>query len=198
MRVKLGATSVVLLLLALSLAAPADARTLEGTGEFEFYAGAYLPGPAVLTNEPVIGFRGGLNIRAEWNVQVDFNYVRSESQIEVDATTKVDLDWKVSSIDLLVAYQLTPHRRWVTMLYAGPGWAFVDAQVEAAPGTTEEPLPDRLKEDTFFVAFGAGGKYFIDRKWYVRPDLRFRWIEQRDADAIDTDITFALGYNLSE
>lgn len=174
--------------------APATARTLEGSAEFEGYAGVYLPGPSVLTTEPVIGFRGGVNVKPKFNLQIDFSYVRSKTTVEPIPGVSADLDFKMSSIAIPFAFQPMPYSRWVPMLYAGPGWAWIDAKV-TTDAQFDEPIPDRLKEDSFFIVFGGGVRYFANRNWYVRPDVRFRWFQRRDTDQIDSEIVFAVGYN---
>jgi hypothetical protein len=194
-----AALLLILLTPSLCLLVPslAGAQIIEGTAEIEFYGGAYVFSPDALPTEPVIGFRGGLNLSEFVNAQVDFCYLRAKTTVAGEGDVSAELDHKVSLVGLTIAAHPRLHRRWVGAVFGGPGWAFVDSKVTVEGDVPEDAfVPDRLKEDSFFLDFGVAARGYMSRSWYLRPDARMRWIQRRDADSIDFMVSFAVGFVL--
>jgi hypothetical protein len=174
-------------------AGPAAGRIIEGTTEAEFYGGAYLPGPGELDTAFALGLHGGRNFSESYKLQIGFGYARSDGARVGDMGGKADLELTLTFIDATFVYHVMPRRRWVTLLYGGPSWAFADLVADIDP--VDEPLfVEGLRKDSFSFHFGAGGKYDINRTWSLIPALRWRWFEKRDTGDLDYEITLGVGY----
>lgn len=154
------------------------------TWEVEVYLGYYDPSPDVLDSDVVWGLRVGYNFSERLNLFGDLG--RFDGSGKVD---DVDLTYDARGFDLNAAWQLTPEKKWVTLLYGGLGWAFVDFEADT------EPLPVKLGDDSFTFNFGAAGKLQLKERIYLRFDARARWYKDRDGDEIDTLGTVAIGWS---
>jgi opacity protein-like surface antigen len=185
----------VAILMAALAASPAQAVITAETIEFEAYLGAYLPGPDdVLDTAATFGVRVGYNITQRFNVTGELGFVSTDGdKSRRGRTADVDVDWVVS--DFSFVWNIRPNKKFVTTLYAGPGYAFASADIDTPSGSGNrfDKLQD-LDDDSFTFHFGFGFKWDMTDNFYLRLASRFRWFENRDEDEIDQEITFGVGW----
>ena len=93
-------------------------------------------------------------------------------------------------------YHIRPDSRFVTTVYAGPGFAFITLDgVVAGPGGPVVAFTG-LEDHSFTFHFGAGFKYDLKDNVYLRLASRLRYFEQREEDDLDQEVTIGVGWKL--
>ena len=168
-------TMILALLVAgglLLLALPAGAQVQAGSGEFEVYGGWYIP--ASVDNDVTLGLRFGRNWTKSFNLQTTIGYLDTTEEI-----AGVEYDIQVTFLDLSAGWNANPDGKAVFVLFGGAGWAWVD---------TNDPYND----NSVTLNGGVALKYLATKKFYVRPDVRMRWIEQ--SGDVDWEASIGLGW----
>jgi hypothetical protein len=182
--------------LALTLgAAPASADVDGGTGDFEVYAGWLWPDEpsGVDLDDATYGIRLGYNVTEHFGILGSLGYWDAS-----DAVTGGIVNENAWFFDVSFEWIVNPDSNTVFVLYGGPGLVSYDASFD----TKTVGLSDWAwnSDDLTFHA-GVTGRLGNGGRWYVRPDLRVRWIDNdnplRSGSAqYDYEATVALGWYL--
>ena len=163
------------LLLTLVALLPAAAWAQNRTGRFEVYGGIYVPDD--VANKPTYGLRGGAKLTDLLGIEGSLGRIGFH-----EGSYKFD----VTLADISLKAYLASGDRADFFLFAGPGWAYVQAK---SSGNTLGRV------DTFTAHAGAGVDLHISDRLYVRPDLRGRWFQKNHSNKLDWEGTLALGFN---
>ena len=159
----------------LLLALPAGAQIQAGSAEFEVYGGWYIP--ASVDNDVTLGLRFGGNWTKSFNLQATIGYLDTTEEV-----AGVDVDFQMTFVDLSAGWNANPDSKAVCVLFAGPGWAWIDADSNSIAGN----------DNSFTMNVGVALKYQATDKLYVRPDIRGRWIDQ--SGDFDWEASIGLGW----
>lgn len=164
-RKHLGATVLSLGLLSLSSFA-GSAAAQQGRASLELVVGAFFATGAA---EADVGVRGGVELGGRWSVEGGL------SLVDVGA---VEL-WR---LDLSARYDVVRRNRYQLFVLAGPGVA----RTELGRG-----VRGRGGED-LTLHFGAGYRIGLGERFYLRPELRLRWIDSF-GDSFQSEAWLAVG-----
>lgn len=151
---------------------PAPAAAQAGTGAFELYAGYYFPSGNAVDDDLTYGIRGTYR----WT-----DAVASELSVGRFDQSVSGNDFTLTLVDLSTAWTLNPGSKAEFALFAGPGWAFVDAT--------------GVSNDSFTLHVGADLQIALSDRVYLRPDVRARWFEVGDND-LDYEASIGLGIRI--
>ncbi len=195
MKASLVLQVVVVTVITLAIVAPPiHAEILPRTTEIEVYGGVYVPYTDVIDNKPTLGLRVGHNLSKRFNITGTFGFISSDNQFEITPSTVADIEYDIVFGDLSFMYQIRPDSRFVTTVYAGPGFAFITLEgVVTGPGGPAVAFTG-LEDDTFTFHIGAGFKYDLKDNMYLRFASRLRYFEQREEDDLDQEITIGIGW----
>ena len=154
---------------------PAAAMAQPGNGRFEIYGGIYRP--EGLDDELTYGLRAGYKLSDHFGIDgTAGTFTVKEDPVEVD----------VILVDLSLKAYLSSGDKAQFFLFAGPGWAFLDASAFGI---------DVLSEDSLTAHAGVGLDLWLSDRLYLRPDVRGRWFEQADSNDLDWEASLALGFS---
>jgi len=196
-----GVLALSLILFPAAFGTSVNAGVDGGTYELEFFAGAYMPGPEQIKDEPILGVRFGRNFSERLNVQLGFAFL--DSTIETDIETEpakadpvgtVRSTYDASIIDLNFAYQLTPESRFVPMLFAGVGWSSIRTNLEIPLEDDSAIYLTSLSNNSFVGNVGVSGKIYVSTNWYLRVSVLTRWFAERESDAWDLEADIGAGF----
>ncbi len=190
---KIGVFGVVLLGGALATA-PGYAKVEARTHEFEVYYGLYNPKPDAIEDTGTGGVRYGYNITQAFNIGGELGFISSNEDFK-ESGVEVEVDTTVTFLDLSFTWNIRPDGRWVTTLYAGPGYAWLSTDVDISSSSFS------LEDDTFTadsLTFhgGFGGKIDLGSgdRVYLRFAGRLRYFDEREDDETDFESTIGLGW----
>lgn len=183
--------------LALGLGAtPAVADVDGGTGDFEVYAGWLWPDEpsGVDLDDATYGIRLGYNVTEHFGILGSLGYWDSS-----DAVTGGVVDERAWFFDVSFEWIVNPDSNSVFVVYGGPGFASWDASFDAKAVGFADASWDG---DDLTAHVGFTGRLGNGGRWYVRPDVRVRWLDTGNDVFDDTDdqfmweATVALGWYL--
>lgn len=181
------------MLLVAGFGSPANAEVHEDSMNVEIFAGELNPGPDRLDSETNLGLRYGWDISRRLGFGFEFwRYETDDSFTSGMTTASFDLD--LDGIEATVYGFFMPEGRVTLFLFGGIGGVFADLDADVSNPIFSASL--RHVQDDSFTAHGGGGlRIQLGEHVYLRPDVRFRWIEKRDDDEIDTAVTLGIGFN---
>jgi hypothetical protein len=175
--------------------APAGAAARPGSWEKELYFGVYVPEPRQLDSVGIVGMRAQWVVTRAFSLSGDLGFInRTEVAFDIappDTTGLLEYD----ALLLDAALRWSPIRleRWVFSTFAGPGWTFVSARVRASVGGRPDEVVDGLENDSFTASGGVSAKWYFGQGFYLLGSGRLRWLEARQGEDVDQELTLALG-----
>lgn len=167
---------ILVLLAGCWLSQPASAQ--QGV-TLEFLAGQYFPSDDAIGDDVVYGVRGGYRFSEHLGLDASLSLFRPS---EIDSGFgKIDLNMAFTDVSL--KWYPKPGHRAEVFFYGGPGWAFFDLQ---------EPFP--ASADSFTLHSGVGVDVKVNDRFYIRPDIRGRWIE--DSSDVDFEVSVGFGFRV--
>lgn len=173
-----GAIAAVLILAAGVTPTPVRAAVEKGTDDVELTLGWYMPGPE-FDRGGSIGARFNHNVNRRFGIAFEVDYWKGDARND-------DASLRQVFLDLVADFNLLPASRTSLSVFGGLGFAFVKLDGGSAVGG--------FNSDTFTLNLGIAAKLEITPKFYIRPGVRTRWLEQREADEYDNEAFLGLGY----
>lgn len=197
---RLGSIMTAGLLVALLAAtgSPARAEVLEETALIEVFAGSYDPDPEGADDDTSFGVRLGFNTNPHFSFIAELSTLSSDGDFSDPGPPAVagDFDYDLVSLDFSFYWNIDPEGRWVTSLYGGVGFSFVELDAEAVIEDAIRVRINGLEDDSVTFHAGASEQLWLTERFYVRANYRLRFIEDRDDDETDTEVTVAAGWRL--
>jgi|CXWL01.1.fsa_nt_gi hypothetical protein len=153
--------------LILAAASPASAAT------FELFGGYYFPEESLIDDGPAYGLRGSVDMADQLALEL------SASRFEADDILGF-VDLELISIDVSAVFDAGADDG--LLFFAGPGWAFVDANAFGFSASS----------DSLTAHAGLAFRQPLGATAYLRPDARARWFE--DGGDIDVEVSIAVGW----
>lgn len=174
---------------------PAAAATQPGSWEKELYFGVHVPEPRQLDAVGIVGMRAHWAVTGAFALSSDIGFInRTEVQFDIappDTTGLVEYDALL--LDATLRWSPVRLERWVFSAFAGPGWTFVDARARLSVGGRPDQVVDGLESDSFAASGGVSVKWYFGQGFYLQGAGRFRWMEAREGEDVDEELTLALG-----
>lgn len=184
-------------------AAPATAQVEGASREVHVYAGQLfgddLTDTAIsgqtpkLDDDVTYGVRAGYNFDQSWGIETSLGF--NPNSVTNLAGRDVDID--LSMIDVNAVYHFRPFSRFVPYLTAGAGYASAD--LDAPIQGTVNGQPVSIDDDSgFTLNAGFGAKYFVNERFMIRFDARYRYMDavlDKFADSPNTvEATLGIGW----
>jgi hypothetical protein len=174
---------------------PAAAADRPGSWEKELYFGVHVPEPRQLDAVGIVGMRAHWAATRAFAVSGDIGFInRTEVRFDIappDTTGLVEYDALL--LDASLRWSPIRLERWVFSVFAGPGWTFVDARARLSIGGRPDQVVDGLENDSFAASGGASVKWYFGQGFYLLAAGRLRWMEAREGEDVDDELTLALG-----
>ncbi len=183
----------ILVLLVASFGSGAHAEVHEGSMNVEIFAGEYDPEPDLLDSETNFGIRYGWDYTRRVGFQFEFWRYDTDGDF-TSGMTSGSFDLDLDGIEISLYGFLRPESRVSILLYGGIGGVFASLDASIS-GPLLSGVFNNLQDDSFTAHAGGGLRIQLGEHVYLRPDGRFRWIEKRAGDDIDTTLSLALGFN---
>ena len=163
-------------------AAPAMAQVEGGSQELDVYAGeifgddvtdtAISGSTPKLDDDITYGVRYGYNFNQAWGLEVSMGF----NPTSVTGLAGNDIDIDLSMVDINAVWHFSPYGRFVPYLTAGAGYAVADLDVPI--GGTVNGQPVSIDDDSgFTLNAGFGAKYFVNDRFLIRFDARYRYLD---------------------
>ena len=147
-----------------------------GMASVEFYFGYYVPEDfSDELMDQTFGIRGGTDFRDRW---------AWEGSLGRFETTVGAVDLEALLLDLSLLYQINPPDRVAFQVFGGIGYMGATAEIG---GVSE-------KDSSFTVNAGFTLKAYATERFYIRPDVRGRWVEACDESCFEWEFTLAVGF----
>lgn len=184
-------------------AAPVIAQGEAGSREVHAYAGQLfgddLTDTAIsgrtpkLDDDVTYGVRAGYNFNQTWGIETSLGF--NSNSVMGLAGNDADID--LSTIDVNAVWNFRPSSRLVPYLTAGAGYASAD--LDAPIQGTVSGQPVSIDDDSgFTLNAGFGAKYFVNDRFMIRFDARYRYLDavlDKFADSPNTiEATLGLGW----
>ena len=184
-------------------AVPVMAQDEAGSREVHVYAGQLfgddITDTAVsgrtpkLDDDVTYGVRAGYNFNQTWGIETSLGF--NPNSVTNLAGRDVDID--ISLIDVNAVYLFRPFSRFVPYLTAGAGYASAD--LDAPIQGTVNGQPVSIDDDSgFTLNAGFGAKYFVNDRFMIRLDARYRYMDavlDKFADSPNTvEATLGVGW----
>jgi outer membrane beta-barrel protein len=184
-------------------AAPAFAQIEEGRHEVHLYGGQSfgddLTDRAVSGRVPKLdddftyGFRYGYTVTRNFGLELSVGETAASATHL--ATRDTDLD--LTTLDLDAVWNFNPGSRLVPYALAGVGYASADLDRPIVGTVNGQPVA--IEDDNgFTLNAGAGLKYFVNDRFLVRLEARYRYLDQvvdRFDDSLNTfETTLGVGW----
>ena len=154
-----------------SLLAPAaSAAIADNSGTIEVFAGWYMPEDNVAgqnLDDWTGGIRGGVNFTPHFLFQGGVQVFQTDY-----ATIPGDVNIDQWMADLSFGWMATPDKRATFLIYGGPGYVWTNFDF---------PTVKDMNDDNWSAHVGIGGILQAGKRFYIRPDVRFRWIDGNGA-----------------
>lgn len=198
--------------LAVCLVIPSPAATQTGPWSLEGVAGIYVTDINAVVEpdeDPAFGFRLVRDTGSRWSfegqvLRLAGDRERDSAVIQVTpprptAIEHASFDFEAIAVDLSARLRLLPEDSSVQLhALAGPGWAFVDAELRfrpAAGGPGFRFSRGTFMEDSLTAHAGLALSYDLDERWYLRLDARTRWWDERKGiEDFDREYTVGVGF----
>jgi outer membrane protein OmpA-like peptidoglycan-associated protein len=173
----------------------AAAETEVGGWAWGIYGGAYIPEPDQLDTGPTGGFRIGYRGSEHTALSGSLGYTKLDGSTGSGAT-KIKGDLEAILLDFDVWYIFRPEKTFSFTIGVGPGYVWNDGSIDNNLNlnidrnhTTDDSL-------TANAAFGPIIK--ISENWNLRLLTRFRYIDERQNNDVDKEITLGLMHPLGQ
>jgi len=184
-------------------AAPANAQVQEGTQQIDIYGGE-LFGDRI-TDREISGTKPELDDDVTYGVRYTYNITDAfglETAIGGTPTsvTKLaggDVDLDLTTIDLDAVWHFNRGNRVVTYVLAGVGYA--QANLDDPILGTVNGQAVRIDDDNgFTLNAGVGAKFFVNDRFLVRLEARYRYLDKvvdQVSDSLNTvETTLGVGW----
>jgi outer membrane beta-barrel protein len=164
-------------------AAPALAQVESRSQEMSVYAGELFGDD--LTDRQISGRTPQLDDDVTYGVRYGYNFTNSwgiEASLGQTASSVTDLvgrdiDLDLTTLDLDAVYHFNTASPLVPYLVAGVGYASSDLDVPIVGLVSGAPV--RIDDDNGFTAnAGAGLKYYVNDRFLVRLEARYRYLDK--------------------
>ena len=184
-------------------AAPAFAQAEEGRHEVHLYGGELFGDDLTdrsisgrvpkLDDDFTYGFRYGYTVTRNFGLELSVG--ETATSVTNLATRDTDLD--LTTLDLDAVWNFNPGSRLVPYALAGVGYASADLERPIVGTVNGQPVA--IKDDNgFTLNAGAGLKYFVNNRFLVRLEARYRYLDQvvdRFDDSLNTfETTLGVGW----
>lgn len=184
-------------------AAPAFAQVEEGRHEVHVYGGQLFGDDLTdrsvsgrvpkLDDDFTYGFRYGYTVTRNFGLELSVGETATSATNL--ATRDTDLD--LTTLDLDAVWNFNPGSRLVPYALAGVGYASADLERPIVGTVNGQPVA--IKDDNgFTLNAGAGLKYFVNDRFLVRLEARYRYLDQvvdRFDDSLNTfETTLGVGW----
>ena len=191
-RVLLG----VLLFSSMTLGSSARAAVERDVNVVEVFGGLYQPGPSILEDGSILGFRLGRAFGRQYGVYGELSFVRTDGEVDTGGIPGVvDVDYDLTFVEAIFAYYFNQHSLAAVSVFGGGGFSFASVDVSVSNMFVDETI-ENIEDNSLTVQAGADVTITLSERVYLRPGVRARWLEQRDNDAIDTEVFLGLGFTL--
>jgi outer membrane beta-barrel protein len=172
--VTLGATAL--------LNAPVNAQVEGGSNEVHVYGGELfgddLTDRAIsgqtpeLDDDVTYGIRYTYNLTDAWGLELSLGETPTSAINVAGGDTDLDL----STLDIDAVWNFSPGKRLVPYVVAGAGYA--RANLDDPILGTVNGQPVRIDDDSgFTLNAGVGAKYFVNDRFLVRLEARYRYLD---------------------
>jgi len=175
-------------------AATADDQPV-GSWAWGIYGGAYIPEPNQLDTGATGGFRIGYRAAEHAALSGSLGYTKLQGSTGSGAA-KIKGDLQAILLDFDAWYIFRPDSRFSFTVGAGPGYVWDDGSMENNAGNNLKAGHVTDDSITANVAFGPIIK--LGKSANLRLLTRFRYIDQRDNNDVDREITLGLMFPLGE
>ena len=184
-------------------AAPAFAQVEEGRHEVHVYGGQLFGDDLTvrsisgrvpkLDDDFTYGFRYGYTVTRNFGLELSVGETATSATNL--ATRDTDLD--LTTLDVDAVWNFNPGSRLVPYALAGVGYASADLERPIVGTVNGQPVA--IKDDNgFTLNAGAGLKYFVNDRFLVRLEARYRYLDQvvdRFDDSLNTfETTLGVGW----
>jgi len=190
---KLGRALLCVLVL-VTVPATFGAMPEKGDWSFGFYAGNYALGADdVFDDQGTFGLRAGRMMTNRWGIGASIGAVSPDEKPFSDPTLSGELDAKFLLVDVNVMVAFRAKKRVNMFLGGGLGGAIVstDGQVTGTGGTV---FFEDLTKDSLTAHVGTGMIIALSKKVFLRPMVKYRWFEAREAEEIDQEVSLGVGF----
>jgi hypothetical protein len=171
--------------MALALAVPASAGNWSVEGQFGYY-----DPDAVGENGEVYGFAVGYDVNPHFGMLLSAGFIDLEDDfLDIEES---DLQFGLGLVDLSFVWYPNGKNFY---LFAGPGYATIDVEVDI-PGSNN----DIKESDTLMtINGGLGYRWMVTDGFFIRPEVKARWFDGQDfsADRLDSyeglDVQYSVG-----
>jgi outer membrane beta-barrel protein len=164
-------------------AAPASAQTEDHTQEVHVYGGELFGD--TLTDTAISGRKPELDDDVTYGIRYAYNFTNAWG-LELSAgntastATKLagnDVDLNLSTVDVDAVWHFLPGSRFSPYLVGGAGYARADLDTPILGTVNGQAV--RVDDDGGFTAnAGIGAKYFVNNRFMVRLEARYRYVDK--------------------
>jgi outer membrane beta-barrel protein len=184
-------------------AAPASAQVQDRTQEVHVYGGELFGD--TLTDTAITGRKPELDDDVTYGIRYAYNFTDAWA-LELSAgntsstVTKLagnDIDVDLSTIDVDAVWHFLPGSRFSPYLVGGAGYARADLDNPIVGTANGQAV--RVDDDGGFTAnAGIGAKYFVNNRFMIRLEARYRYVDKvldRFDDSLSTvETTLGVGW----
>lgn len=200
-------SAAALVLGASLVATSARAEVTDGSGNIEVYAGWYFPddsGAGADYDDLTAGLRLGYVFTKHLGLQATLGWFEGDGTYTHPAYGKQTISPSIVPLDISLMGYINPDSRAVFTAYGGIGYAFQDADVDVNCNVLPDPVDDLCRadkgareshtDDSFTLHAGVGAKIDVTESFYLRPDARVRWFEDREDNEMDWEVSLGFGW----
>lgn len=164
------------------LNSPANAQVEGGSNELHVYGGELFGDD--LTDRAISGQTPELDDDVTYGIRYTYNFTDawglelSLGETPASATNLAggDVDLDLSTVDIDAVWNFSPGNRLVPYVVAGAGYA--RANLDDPILGTVNGQPVRIDDDSgFTLNAGVGAKYFVNDRFLVRLEARYRYLD---------------------
>jgi hypothetical protein len=178
------------LILTLGLASPALAELPDdGAWLVGFYVGNYDPEPDLIDDDSTAGVRAGYVFNRKFALAGSLGVFSSDNDFSSGSFSgEVDLD--LTLLDFTAFRVFRGGKKVSPAIGGGIGGAFASVDLElTGPGIII--IGEDLEDDSLTLNLAAGASIQLGKRFWLRPNSKFRWYESRDDDEVDQEVSVA-------
>lgn len=164
-------------------AAPANAQVEDHTQEVHVYGGELFGD--TLTDTAISGRKPELDDDVTYGVRYAYNFTNAwglelSAGNTASAATKLagnDVDLDLSTLDVDAVWHFLPGSRISPYLVGGVGYAKADLDTPIL-GTVNGQAVRVDDDDGFTANAGIGAKYFVNNRFMIRLEARYRYVDK--------------------